>query len=134
MRNRRVKRVVRKRKRSNIVKYAQQMRKNLTKAEAKLWKYLQKYMVRWEVTFIPQGILLNRYIGDFVCYELGLVVEVDGSIHKLPHVKINDLDRTKTLIEHGFTVVRFTNTVVFRYPDNVCNNIRLHIIDLKNRN
>jgi very-short-patch-repair endonuclease len=52
------------------------------------------------------------YIADFMCKELMLIVEVDGSIHELEEVKKNDEIRQKALEEAGFTVLRFTNKEV----------------------
>lgn len=107
------------------------MRKNPTRSEARLWKFLSKQMLSWGVTFIPQGVLLARYIGDFVCYELGLVIEVDGSIHKLDHIRRKDEFRTNDLMNHGYTVIRFTNTVVNQYPKLVCNSIKKEVNRIK---
>ena len=52
------------------------------------------------------------YIADFMCKELMLVIEVDGSIHQLEEVINNDAERQKALEEAGFTVLRFTNDEV----------------------
>ncbi len=55
--------------------------------------------------------MLN-YIADFMCKELMLIIEVDGSIHELEDVRKYDEERQKTLEEAGFTVLRFTNEEV----------------------
>ena len=55
---------------------------------------------------------VHRYIADFMCKELMLIIEVDGSIHRLEEVMKNDEERQKVLEEAGFTVLRFTNEEV----------------------
>jgi cyclase len=35
---------------------------------------------------------LGQYIADFYCHQHKLVIEVDGSIHHLPEVILNDLE------------------------------------------
>lgn len=117
MRHKRANRVkrIRKVKRRTIEEYAEKMRKNPTRAELVLWSSLSRKMKQWDVTFVSQGVLIDRYIGDFVCYSHMLVIEVDGSIHKLKHVKNKDALRTSELNQHGYRVVRFSNSCVLRY-------------------
>jgi very-short-patch-repair endonuclease len=52
------------------------------------------------------------YIADFMCKELMLIIEVDGSIHQLEEEMKNDAERQKALEEAGFTVLRFNNEEV----------------------
>ena len=54
------------------------------------------------------------YIADFMCKELMLIIEVDGSIHLLEEVMKNDEIRQKALEAAGFTVLRFTNDEVLK--------------------
>ena len=61
--------------------------------------------------FRRQRSVLN-YIADFMCKELMLVVEVDGSIHQLEEIFKNDCIRQKALEHAGFNVLRFTNEEV----------------------
>ena len=55
-----------------------------------------------------------RYIADFMCKELMLIIEVDGSIHQLEEIIKNDEVRQKALEAAGFTVLRFTNEEVLK--------------------
>ncbi len=61
--------------------------------------------------FRRQRAVLN-HIADFMCKELMLIIEVDGSIHQLEEVIRNDAERQKVLEEAGFTVLRFSNEEV----------------------
>lgn len=51
------------------------LRKNMTKAEAYLWKYVLRAGMMKDHTFHRQRPVLN-YIADFFCKKLCLVIEV----------------------------------------------------------
>jgi very-short-patch-repair endonuclease len=95
----------------NLQPYANRLRKKMTKAEACLWKYVLRASKMKDYPFRRQRPVLN-YIADFMCKELMLIVEVDGSIHELEEVIRNDIVRQQALEEAGFTVLRFTNEEV----------------------
>ena len=61
----------------NLQPYANRLRKEMTKAEACLWKYVLKAKQLRGYQFRRQRPVLN-YITDFVCPELMLIIEVDG--------------------------------------------------------
>ena len=92
----------------NLQPNANRLRKGMTKAEACLWKYVVRAGKMKGYGFRRQRPVLN-YIADFICKELMLIVEVDGSIHELEEVRKNDEQRQKALEKAGFTVLRFTN-------------------------
>lgn len=95
----------------NLQPNANRLRKEMTKAEACLWKYVLRAGKMKGFQFRRQRPVLI-YIADFMCKELMLIVEVDGSIHHLEEVSKNDKIRQKALEETGFTVLRFTNEEV----------------------
>ena len=105
----------------NLQPNANRVRKEMTKAEACLWKYVLRSGKMKGYHFRRQRPVLN-YIADFMCKELMLIVEVDGSIHEQEDVIKNDSIRQKTL-EAGFTVLRFTNEEVLENINAVYNNI-----------
>jgi len=84
-----------------------EMRESPTKAEAILWKHLRGK--KMGVKFRRQHII-DRFIVDFYCVQNGLVVEVDGDIHK------NQIERDKereVILEGlGCKILRFTNEEV----------------------
>ncbi|HBZ38322.1 MAG TPA: hypothetical protein DEO59_07500, partial [Balneola sp.] len=69
-------------------------------------------------TFKRQRPVLN-YIADFMCQELSLIIEVDGSSHDDLIVRMNDLNRQMRLENAGFTVIRFSNEDVLKNMDEV---------------
>jgi very-short-patch-repair endonuclease len=90
---------------------ANRLRKEMTKAEACLWKYVLRAGKMKGFQFRRQRPVLI-YIADFMCKELMLIIEVDGSIHQLEEVNKNDGMRQKAMEGAGFTVLRFTNEEV----------------------
>ena len=96
---------------TNLQPYANRLRKEMTKAEVCLWKYVLRASKMKGYPFRRQRPVLN-YIADFMCKELMLIIEVDGSIHELEEIMKNDEIRQKALEESGFTVLRFTNEEV----------------------
>jgi very-short-patch-repair endonuclease len=84
----------------------QSLRKNMPVAEQKLWQAIRNKQLG--VKFRRQhGI--GRYIVDFYCPELTLVVEIDGDSHFNREAMAFDDKRDSFLQEQGIKVIRFTN-------------------------
>jgi len=98
--------------------YANKLRKNMTKAEACLWKYVLRARNMKGYTFRRQRPILN-YIADFACLDLSLVIEVDGITHETEEAAERDRQRDRDLEEVGFTVLRFSNWEVLNRIDDV---------------
>lgn len=86
--------------------YANRLRKEMTKAEACLWKYVLKAGQLKGYQFRRQRPVMN-YIADFMCKELMLIIEVDGITHHWEDTIRKDEVRQKVLEGAGFTVLRF---------------------------
>ena len=89
-------------------KFANQLRKHPTRAEARLWSLLR---FKRRTPFIRQKVI-RGYIVDFYCPAIGLIIELDGSVHDLPEQKIYDQKRQLHLENAGFKVLRFRNEEV----------------------
>ena|SRR3990170_1328461 len=108
----------------NIIPYnpklkelAKQLRNNSTKSEIRLWQNLKgKQMLDYD--FHRQKPLLN-YITDFYCYELNLVVELDGYSHQFEEIQIKDEVKQIELENVGLTVMRFQDDEVMQDINNV---------------
>lgn len=98
--------------------YARELRKNMTKAEACLWKYVLNSGKLSGYMFKRQRPIL-QYIADFMCQELMLVIEVDGITHFDEEVVIRDEKRQSELETVGFKVIRFHDSVVLNDIKNV---------------
>ena len=92
-----------------IVELAKKLRNNVTATEMILWGRLKEHFP--DHKFRRQHPILI-YVADFYCHEQRLVIEIDGSIHNLPDVKVNDALRQKDLEDLGLTVLRFTNNAI----------------------
>jgi very-short-patch-repair endonuclease len=104
--------------------FANDLRKNMTKAEACLWKYALKEKKLRGYQFRRQRPVL-QYIADFMCKELNLIIEVDGFSHHLEKTIIKDRKKQKDLEKAGFYVMRFSD-------DEVLKDIRNVILTLEN--
>lgn len=98
--------------------YANRLRKDMTKAEACLWKYILKAGKLKGFQFRRQRPVLN-YIADFMCKELMLIIEVDGITHHSEEAIRKDEFRQKALESAGFTVLRFSDEEVLNRIDSV---------------
>jgi very-short-patch-repair endonuclease len=116
----------------NLQSFANENRKQMTKAEACLWKYALQGK-QMGCTFNRQRPVLN-YIADFMCKELKLIIEVDGYTHLLENVIQNDMIRQQKLEVAGFKVIRFKDEEVLKEIIKVREVIFKTIEELKSKN
>jgi very-short-patch-repair endonuclease len=103
----------------NLVELARQMRQNPTPAEKKLWyEYLRNLSVR-----VLRQKPINRFIVDFYCASVKLVIEIDGEQHYTESGMIYDTERSAVLAGYGIEVIRFTNQQVMNNFNSVCQQI-----------
>src|SRR3954468_23597882 len=98
---------------------ARALRRDLTRAERKLW---YEFLGALPVRFTRQKPL-GRYIVDFYCSSHLLVIEVDGDSHFTAHGETHDRQRTGALSAHGLRIIRFTNREVMEQFEGVCGRI-----------
>ena len=98
---------------------ARSLRRNQTFAEVKLWQilsgsHLDGFKFRRQVP-------IEKYIADFCCYAVKVIVELDGDSHceRLEY----DRQRDRELKEMGFFVLRFENCVVMKEENRVVEEI-----------
>ena len=97
--------------RSNrLVGYARRMLHAPTPSEEALWQALRNGALG--VAFKRQVPLGARYIADFFAPSVGLVVEVDGGVHRNRHSA--DRRRDEKLRRLGYRVVRVDAVLVLR--------------------
>jgi very-short-patch-repair endonuclease len=108
--------------------YAETLRKKMTKAEEIIWEKVCKNQL---------GVRIRRqhpvwkFIADFYCHEVKLIIEIDGGIHLTSENKEYDISRNITLNEFGIQIIRFTNDQVINEIDKVIEEIRRVIETLK---
>ncbi len=98
----------------------------MTRPEEKMWQLLRNSQFH-NLKFRRQHPI-RRFIVDFYCHELKLVVEIDGSIHDTEIQKERDENRTYMIEELGLTVIRFGNQMVMEDINKVFTEIEKHII------
>jgi very-short-patch-repair endonuclease len=99
----------------DIFKKAKELRKCETEAETILWKRLNRNQILG-LQFRRQHPI-DRFIADFYCAKIKLVVEVDGSIHELPENLDYDIGRSEIMNDFGITVIRFSNEQIINEID-----------------
>jgi len=97
---------------------AHKLRYEMTKAEACLWKYALRAGLMKGYNFNRQRPVL-KYIADFMCKKLNLIIEVDGISHSFGNSYKRDVERQSRLEEAGFTVIRFTDAEVLNQIQSV---------------
>ncbi len=103
------------------------LRHHQTRAEHRLW--LQLRSKRVANRRFRRQVRLDRYIVDFVCFSLRLIIEADGPSHEATPGQ--DAVRTRRLEAQGYRVIRFSNEQVMRELDSVVETIRAVIAELE---
>ena len=98
---------------ASLKSLARDLRNDSVKAEVFLWKVLKNRQSGYK--FTRQKPIL-RYIADFYCHELSLVVEVDGNSHNQEENISRDRRRDPEMQLLGLKVVRVWDQDVLRYP------------------
>jgi very-short-patch-repair endonuclease len=90
---------------------ARDLRKRQTPAEKVLWRTLRDRRLRG-LKFRRQ-FPIDPFVADFCCWEIRLIVELDGEIHTDPQQAARDRERDAFLRGSGFTILRIPNERVF---------------------
>ena len=110
---------------AQIFQNARALRVSSTDTEKILWQHL-KAKKFFGLKFRRQHPI-NKFIVDFYCDQLKLVIELDGGYHNIPNVKERDDGREFMLKEWGLTVIRFTNEEIETNLKSVLLKIQEHI-------
>jgi very-short-patch-repair endonuclease len=101
------------------------MRKQLTPAEALLWKHLKSSQLEGRKFRRQHNI--GPFFVDFYCPECRVAVELDGAGHFNEIGSERDAARTEFLRMFNITVIRFENRDVFENTEAVLETIRTHL-------
>lgn len=104
---------------SRLVSTARRLRREQTPTEAKLWSALRNRQL--EGLKFRRQHPIGRYVADFCCEEVALIVELDGSQHA--EQEAQDRLRTMVLEDMKYLVLRFWNTEVQDALDGVVQTI-----------
>lgn len=117
-------------KRSEIIK-RKLLRRSTPAPENLLWWYLKNRKVN-NLKFKRQ-FSIGKYVVDFYCAKLRLVIEVDGSYHNRRFVKEYDIERQKTFESLGIKVLRFSNKEIEESIEGVVDKISSVSLSLRRR-
>lgn len=112
---------------SNLTKLARANRKNPTAAERKIWHEVLRMRQFADYKFLRQKPI-GRFIVDFYCSSLRLVIEIDGDDHAKSIGY--DAERTRILGSCGLMVVRYSNHEVMRNISGVYENLVQRISEM----
>ena len=110
-----------------LVPLAKELRRNMTPEERHLWyDFLRDYPVRFQ-----RQKILGRYIADFYCASVKLVIELDGSQHYLGDGPAEDEARSDYLKRFDITVIRIPNNMIRTNFSGVCTYIDHAVRELR---
>jgi very-short-patch-repair endonuclease len=89
-----------------------QLRREATPAEQLLWDRLRDRKVAG--LKIRRQQRLDRFVADFFCAEIKLVIELDGPVHEAQADR--DAARQEALERGGLRLLRFTNAEILDDP------------------
>ena len=111
-----------------VIELAKKMRRDMTSAEKIFWSKLCKKQLKC-LRFRRQHPI-GRYIADFYCHEIKLIIELDGIVHE--ERKEYDENRDGFLEAGGYTILRFSNDEIINSIDNVLEKIKNYADDISN--
>jgi very-short-patch-repair endonuclease len=109
----------------NLKQFSRDLRNNSTLSEILLWMKIKNKQMRG-YQFLRQKPL-DRYIADFYCQKLCLVLEVDGYSHYDREAQENDKLRDSILQQYGLYILRIDDNDVKRNMNNVLRAIEDYI-------
>jgi cyclase len=113
-----------------IFQIAERLRRDMTVTEKIIWDRVCNNQL---------GVRIRRqhpvwkFIADFYCHEVKLIIEIDGGIHLRPENKEYDISRDTILKEFQIEILRFTNDEVINGPELVIEKIKRAIETLKQK-
>ncbi|HET7704443.1 MAG TPA: endonuclease domain-containing protein [Thermoanaerobaculia bacterium] len=105
--------------------FARQLRRNLTRAERRIWYWLRDRRFA-DVKFRRQ-YPIGPFILDFYSPELRLAIEIDGPVHYEEDQRLYDNRRDRYLTRHGIAIMRLPTETVEKDPDVAGDQIALAI-------
>ncbi len=100
------------------------LRKRMTLAERKLWSCINHLQI-YGLQFRRQHPIW-KFIADFYCHKVRLVIEVDGDVHLPIEQKERDEGRDYYMKDLELSVLRFTNDEVMNNIQDVISKIKLY--------
>ena len=113
---------------SDAIERARRLRHDGTKAERTAWSLLRNRQRRGYKFRRQQAV--DGLIADFCCFELRLIIELEGSFHAQPSQMHRDQSRDRQLQRRGFRVLHLPNGLVLRNPEAFIKKVEAAIVAL----
>ncbi|MDR1360773.1 MAG: DUF559 domain-containing protein [Rickettsiales bacterium] len=100
---------------------AKELRANMPPMERKFWR---------KINYDKLGVKFRRqqrigpYFVDFICFELKLIIELDGFQHFTDEAIKYDNERTDFITAQGYKLIRIPNALVNHHIDGLMNCLR----------
>ncbi len=104
-----------------VFQKAEVLRNSITETELTLWGFLSKSKIMG-LRFKAQHPI-GRFIADFYCHSIKLVIDVDGELHNSIDNQKYDIGRTFELEKFGIKIIRYRNKQIFHDFENIKKNI-----------
>ncbi|PIT86841.1 MAG: hypothetical protein COU33_00965 [Candidatus Magasanikbacteria bacterium CG10_big_fil_rev_8_21_14_0_10_43_6] len=112
----------------NYIWRRKNLRRKQTKAEKIFWLHIRKSQLGYK---FRRQFQISKYIADFYCHKLKLVVEIDGWTHIGEDQQRYDAKRHAEIESRGYTVIRYTDTQVLSETNAVLQDLQNHCTTLK---
>ena len=104
---------------------ARQLRERMTTAELLIWNKLKNN--QFSGYKFRRQHPIHKFIVDFCCHELKLILEIDGKYHDAEEQKKEDFKRSELLQFQGLKEIRFTNEEIINDIDSVLKRLEQEI-------
>jgi len=109
-----------------LKQFAKVNRREMTESETILWNVLRKLNCGYH---FRRQHPIGDYIADFICIKKNLVIEVDGEYHETPEQQQEDLIRTESINNRGYSVIRFSNNDIQTNLSEVIETIKKYLFN-----
>lgn len=109
----------------------QHLRRHMPNAETVLWQKICRRQIAGVKFRRQYGI--DRFVVDFYCPSLRLVIEVDGPTHQGSEAQTYDQARQQFIESLGIEFLRFTNSEVYQNLDAVLEIIHQKVLGLQGK-
>ena len=107
------------------------LRRNAPQQEGILWQYVKNRKINNQK--FKRQYSIGRYVVDFYCPALKLVIEIDGDYHLQESVKKYDTERQNFMESMDINCLRFSNRDIEENIDVVINKISSYSLSLLRR-
>jgi very-short-patch-repair endonuclease len=77
---------------------------------------------------------IEKYIVDFYCEKINLIIEIDGDVHGYANKIQEDKTREEFLKNKGFNIIRYANNEIYNNLENVMEDLWIKCEKLKDDN